>query len=288
MTEARDVLRSHASTNIISESLALQTAKLILVNRLGAADQAANMIESIQDRGVRATGLVAEHLKAVSRMNPDRMPSVLSTLKSVMVEKDYMRLNADLCVHQLESGCGTKVNECTTLSNLLPKYKESLTDLVVSRALFKSAVCARDLASGMEYWTLISSEGLQKLVGFAIMLEKPATQGQGLAKVRSFIKDETQKLELRLDALQLLLSRSQLAADWKLASYLWSQFDWTQASFLSASEWLMREGGKQGRSDVVMSFADVFSAIPGLAIDWRLTLQKTKERMPANVEGKTK
>jgi uncharacterized RDD family membrane protein YckC len=284
--EAQLLLNPSERADLKKSSLAYQTTKLILVNRLGAAEEAAVLIESLQAHGIRATGLVAEHLKTVSRINPDRMPSVLNTLKSVMVEKDFMRLNSELCLHQLESGCSAKVVECDTLAKLLPKYKESLSDLTVGRALFKSSICKNDLAENMEYWTLLSSEGLQELVRVSMQIENDSTHGKGLSKIRSFIKDETQRLELRLDALQILLGESDFDDDWTLVTYLWSKMNWTQASFLSASEWLLREGRRTGKTDVVYALGDVLSIVPGLKLEWGLLKQEPQRRLPATDERK--
>ncbi len=284
LSDAKEILNGRFDRNIHDDSLSYSTAKLILLNRLGAADQAAKLIESLQSKGIRATGLVAEQLRSVARTNPDRMSSVIGTLKSVMVEKDYMRLNSDLCLRQLESGCGGKVPECEAMLSMLPKYKESLSDLVVSRALFKSSACKRDFAENMEYWTLLTSEGLQKLVRMAMQLEKVSTSSAGLAQLRNFIKDESEKSEFRLDALQLLLSRSNFAGDWKLVSYFWSQLNWTHASYLSATEWLIRVSRKNGNKDLLVSMGKTFAEIPGLKIEWGLMKPKGQERLPSSVE----
>lgn len=284
LADAKEILKGMTGRVAAGDSLSYSTAKLILLNRLGAADKASQLIDTLQSKGIRATGLVAEQLRAVSRTNPERMPSVIGTLKSVMVEKDYMRLNSDLCLRQLEAGCGGKVAECDTMISLLPKYKDSLSDLVVSRALFKTALCKKDLTENMEYWTLITSEGLQKLVRLAMQMEKESTQSTALAKLRTFVKNESEKNELRLDALQLLLSRSNFAGDWKLVSYFWNQLDWTQASYLSASEWLMRETRKNRNKELVLSLGKTFAEIPGLKIEWGLLNQKSSERLPASVE----
>jgi hypothetical protein len=118
----------------------------------------------------------------------------------------------------------------------------------------------------------------------AMQIEKESTQSAGLAKLRNFIKDESEKSELRLDALQLLLSRSKFAGDWKLVSYFWSQLDWTHASYLSASEWLIREGRKTGNKELLVSLGKTFSEIPGLKIEWSLMKPKGQERLPASFE----
>lgn len=285
LSEANEILKVVSGKKFDQKELAYKTSALILLNRLGAAAPAEKIIESLQGQGVRATGLVAEQLKTVGRTNPDRIPSVLATLKSVMVEKDYLRLNSEICLHRLESGCGGKAPECEIMSSMLPSYKESLEDLVVSRALFKSSLCKKDLMENMEYWTLVESEGLQRLLRISLQVEKEASRAQGLTKLRNFVVDESQKVELRLDALQLLLSRSNYPEDWKLATYLWNRLDWTQASFLAASEWLIRQGSASGKMDTVLSLKNTFSAIPGLKLDWGLLQQKNQGRLPANAEG---
>ena len=202
-----------------------------------------------------------------------------------MVEKDYLRLNSEICLQQLEAGCGGKVPECEVMTSLLPSYKDSMEDLVVSRALFKTSVCKKDLAENMEYWTLLENQGLQKLLRISVLLEKNNNEMQALTKLRNFVKDESQKIELRLDALQLLLSRSNYSDDWNLASYLWERLDWTQSSFLSASEWLIRQGTQAGKVELISGMSETFSAVPGLKIDLGLMKQKVKERLPAQIRG---
>lgn len=280
--DAQTLLSDVSQKNFFESSLAYQTAALVLVNRLGASDSATKIIDSLQKRGIRATGLVAEQMRAFSLLNPEQVPNLLTTLKSVMVEKDFMQLNSDLCLRHLEAGCGGQKVECNVMVSLLPNYKESLEDLVVSRALFKSALCKQDLMENMEYWTLISSEGLQKLLRIAMQLEQESELSRGLAKLRQFIKDETQNLELRVDALQLLLSRSKFAEDWNLASYLWERLDWTQANYLAASEWLIREGGRAGKTELLKTLGQTFAQVPGLKMEWKLMHQGRHERYPAN------
>lgn len=284
VVEAKQILEKAQIKKPDSGGIAYQTGMLILLNRLGASAQAQTMIENLQSQGIRATGLVAEHLRSLQRSTPDKLPAVLDTLKSVMVEKDFLRINSEICLHQLESGCGGKVRECDVLVSMIPSYKESLDDLVVSRALFKNSLCKNNLIENMEYWTFIESEGLQKLLRIAFQLEKEVTKAQGLLKLRNFIQDESHKVELRLDALQLLISRSNYEEDWKLAPYLWKRLDWTQESFLSASEWFIRQGGKEGNGESLFAFADLFSAIPGLKLNMSLLKEKEGARLPASSE----
>ena len=280
--DAKNILTTTESKNVENLSLSYKTAKLILLNRLGSTQRAEKLVQNLQQNGVRATGLVLENLKVILKSNPEKIESVLNTLKSVMVEKDFLQINADICLRRLEEGCGRKINECNTMATLLPKYKDSLSDLSMGRAVLKSALCKNDLSSGMEYWTLINDEGLQKLIEYAHQIKKQNTQALGLSKLRVFIKDEAQKVELRLDALQLLIGQSQYSDDWKLVPYFWNRFDWTHPSFLSASEWLIRESVTSDQRPVIAELRDKFSSIPGLNFQWKFQKQKAIVRLPAS------
>lgn len=285
----QNVIKSDIKQSIAVEetdSIAISAAQLILLNRLGAESETQILIEKLQNYGIRATGLVAEHLKFSFRSHPDQASLILSSLKSVMVEKDYLRLNAEICLRHLESGCSSKMNECIVMKNLLPSYKESLNDLVVSRAVYKSAICQNDLIENMEYWTLISDESLQKLIAISQQLNSEESKLKGLARLRNFIQDESQKVELRFDALQLLLSHSAYQEDWRLAPKLWSQFHWTDASYLSVSEWLLSEAKKKNQTDFIADVEETYLNIPGLKLAWNLIGNGREKRIPASVKGK--
>lgn len=282
--EIRELLRDGTVTSNHKDSLTYLTSKVILLNRLGAADKASVLINELQNRGVRATGLAVEQVRAVGHRFPDRSPSILEALQSVMTEKDYVRMSAELCLQELEKGCGTKVHECTILVRELPKYQEMLDDLVVGRALFKEASCKKDFSESLDLWSQISNENLQKLVGLALQAERAEVHGSALSLLRQFVKDESIELVLRFDALQLLVSHSQLVEDWSLVPKIWSQFHWTSASYLSASEWLLRVGAKDGRSKVIQQFAATFQQIPGLKMDYDLLYKRKLDRVPASLK----
>ncbi len=269
------------------ETIAFNAAKLILFNRIGADADAQNLVEKLQSLGLRATGLVAEHLKLTQRSNPDQLNLILKSLKTIMVEKDFLRLNADVCLRQLETGCSSSVSECSTMKSLLPSYKESLNDFVVSRALYKSAVCHNDLAEDMEYWTLISDVGLQKLISITEKVNSTELKLKGLVQLRNYIKDEGQKIELRYDALQLLLTQSNYEADWELLPALWKQFHWTEASYLSASEWFLSEAKKRNKVAFISEVKNTYTKIPGLKLAWNLYGSNIpSKRLPASLKGK--
>jgi len=293
--EVRSLLSSTSSGNEMGtqvaskrganeESLAYMVAKLILFNRVGADAQAETLVKTLQTKGIRATGLVAEHLKVISRGKPEELTTALTTLQSVMVEKDYLKLNSEMCLSQLEAGCSSKVNECNMMRNLLPNYKnESMDDLTISRALFKESICKQNLDENMEYWTLVSNKSLQKLVQLGFDVTQPSTQGQALAHLRSFVKDESQIVELRFDALQILMSYSSYTDDWKLAFEFWKQLNWTEKNYLTASEWILREAKKSKQESLVQSMTDVASKIPGLRLEWELVNKIGKGyRLPAS------
>ena len=288
LLDAKKILTTTESKEGENQSLTYKTAKLILLNRLGSTQKAETLIQDLQKNGLRATGLVLEDLKVLSKSNPEKIESVLSTLKSVMVEKDFLQINANICLRKLEEGCGRKINECNTMATLLPKYKDSLNDLSMGRAVLKSALCKNDLSSGMEYWTLINDDGLQELIQYAHQLQNQNTEALGLSKLRVFIKDESQKIELRLDALQLLIGQSKYSDDWKLVSFLWNRFDWTHPSFLSVSEWLIRESVTSDHRPVIAKLGDTFSSIPGLKFQLKFQKLKVNGRFPASDVGSTK
>lgn len=278
-----------AETLTSDDSLMSYTAaKLILFNRLGASSASQKLIQKLQDRGIRATGLVAEQLKVISRERPGELSTALTTLKSVMVEKDFLRLNAELCLRQLETGCASKINECNIMNSMISNYKdESLNDLIVGRAVFKDSVCKDQVAANIEYWTLINNKGLQKLIQIAMEVGDETRQSQGLVRLRNFIKDQSQVDELRLDALQLLIKSSNYQKDWLLVSQLWSELHWTQNIYLSASEWIMSEAQKNHQDTIMGAVGAVAEKVPGLKLAWSLLQQRSDNtRQPASFSEK--
>jgi len=281
-------LMEQEKNNALAENkndlLSYDAAKLVLFNRIGESTYSQNLIQELQENGIRATGLVAEHLKVISRKQPKELSTALSTLQSVMVEKDFLRLNAEICLRQLEIGCSTKVNECEVMNSILPQYKnESLSELTIARAVFKDSVCKKNLEANMEYWTLVNHKGLQKLIQLGMEVENEITQSQSLVRLRNFVKNEAETEELRFDALQLLMSKSNYSKDWLLVLHLWEHLHWTQNIYLSASAWIMREAQNNGQEFLVTSMKDVASKVPGLKLDWDILQQKHyNNRVPAS------
>lgn len=290
LNEAMALLKTEANTT--GDTLISYTAaKLILFNRLGATTASQRLIQKLQDRGIRATGLVAEQLKVISRERPDELSTALTTLKSVMVEKDFLRLNAELCLRQLETGCASKINECEVMNSMISHYKdESLNDLMVGRAVFKDSSCKNSVTANIEYWTLINNKSLQKLIQIAMEVNDETRQSQGLVHLRNFIKDKSEVDELRLDALQLLIQNSNYQKDWLLVSQLWNELHWTQNIYLSATEWIMREAQKNHQDSIMASMGEVAEKVPGLKLAWSLLQQRSYNlRQPASSEkGKGK
>jgi len=288
LNEAIVLMNEEKSKNLDNKNnlLSYIAAKLILFNRIGANTYSQNLIQILQNKGIRATGLVAEHLKVISREHPEELSTALATLQSVMVEKDFLRLNAEICLRQLEMGCSSKINECKTMTSLISAYKnESLNDLTISRAVFKESVCSNKLESNMEYWTLINNKSLQKLIQIAIEVDNEMTQSQSLVRLRNFVRDESETEELRFDALQLLISNSNYSKDWLLVSQYWNQLHWSQSLYLSASSWIMREAKRNRQDSLILSMEATASKVPGLKLDWNLLQQNlTNNRIPASSE----
>lgn len=271
LNEATALLKSEKAIGPAAETLSYTAAKLIIFNRLGENVISQKLIQKLQSRGIRATGLVAEQLKVISRDRPGELTSALSTLKSVMVEKDFLRLNAELCVRQLETGCASKINECEMMNSLISEYKdESLNDLMIGRAVFKDAICKDTVAANIEYWTLIGNKGLQKLIQIAMEISDDTRHAQALMRLRNFVKDQSEVEDLRLDALQLLMQKSNFQKDWLLVSQLWSELHWTQKIYLSATEWIMREAQKNRQNSIMESLENIAFKVPGLKLSWEL------------------
>lgn len=286
LSEAMALLKKEKELGPISENtISYTAAKLIVFNRLGENVLSQKLIQKLQDRGIRATGLVAEQLKVISRERPTELTSALTTLKSVMVEKDFLRLNAELCLRQLETGCTSKINECEMMNSMVSEYKdESLNDLMIGRAIFKDSICKDTVAANIEYWTLVNNKSLQKLIQISMEMDNEAKRTQGLVRLRNFVKDKSQVDELRLDALQLLMQNSQFEKDWLLVSKLWGELHWTQSIYLSATEWIMREAQKSRRDAVLVSLQEVAAKVPGLKLAWGLLQPHSLQ--PRNGTGK--
>lgn len=269
-----------------SDLIAYNAAKLIVLNRLGAVEEAKQALLLLQSNGLRATGLVSEHLKLAVRSNPNETNIILDGIKSVVMEKDYLRLNSEICLRQLESGCRSNLNECEMMRSLLPGYKESLSDIVVDRALYKSAICKKDFVEDMEYWTLISDETMQNLLNITQTIFSPTTSSKGLAQLRDFIKDQSNDISLRFDALQVLMTYSNYDRDWELIPVFWSQLHWTQPIYLQASEWILRKAKGSNQEKFISSLSETFTQIPGLNLTWNLLKAKKADRIPAAIKGK--
>lgn len=287
--DKKNKLNNQNGENKETPSVALLSSKLILFNRIGDDKRAREIIDEIQSLGIRATGLVAEHLKLVQRTDSSSIKSILSGLKSVMVEKDFLKLNADICLRQLESSCSSTVNECQVMKNLLPHYyKESFSDFSIARATVKLAICHNNLSEIMEYWPEISDQGLQTLLNLIEKSNSIDSKLKSLVSLRNFIKDESQKIELRFDALQFLLSQSNYEPDWQLMSYLWKKIHWTESSYLAASEWFLSEASRTSNLSFFEEVQETYKNIPGLKLVWSLygSNINDKIRHPASLRSK--
>lgn len=292
LSEVNELLRMEKETPKKEGALlSYLSSKLILFNKIGASDVSQKLLQQLQEQGIRATGLVAEHLKVIAREQPEGLTTALNTLRSVMVEKDFLKLNSEMCLRQLEVGCSSKIKECETMVSLIPQYKEeSFSDFMVSRAFFKDSVCRQNLSENIEYWTLTNNKSLQSLIQLAMEADHMTTRSQALARLRHFVKNEAESEELRFDALQILMSYSHFAPDWLLVSELWNQLHWNQSIYLSASAWMMREAKKKSQNNLILSMENMASKIPGLKLDWNLLQSGQKshllnQRVPASEKG---
>jgi hypothetical protein len=262
-----------------------KVAALKLYNRLGQSELALNVISSLQDDGIQSTGLIEQQLRALQRLERAQdVKEVLRGVRSVVIEKDFARLNSELCLQSLDSSCVEADLACKNFICLVAEHKDLLAETGPSRAVFKYHSCRKQLNENMEYWSLIENEDIQEIVQWALYLQQPDLRASALAKLRVFVEDKAKPQSLRFDSLQLLLQNTNYDKDWQLAINFWHEFSPYNDAYLSASNWLIKEAKTQKKEIQLAALDGILKQNPGLNLDTDSLLKEAKAiRLPAEV-----
>lgn len=282
LAEALSLLSSARKPASEDGDFAYLTTQMILFKRLGETQTSSKIAAILQKKGLRATGLVSEQLGIEKQKNPQALGSILDSIHSVISEKDFLRINANLCLRQLEAGCEDLGRVCTDTLSMVTNNRDALSDLMVQRVVLKNAICERDFIAPMELWSSMTDASVQELSVIGMEWQQRKNLGRSLVRLRHFIKDEANSEELRYDALQFLLRESNSPQDWDYARALWSQLSWTESLYLGATQWMVRQGLTTKDTNFFKGFPKELSQIPGLKKDIALYDRSVRSRLPAS------
>lgn len=278
----RDIL-AKVVKNWESSSWTYKVAALKFFNHLGQSELALKVISGLQDDGVQSTGLIEHQIKALQRLNrEEEVKEVLRGVRSVVIEKDFARLNSELCLQNLDSACTQVDYACKNFIGLMSEHKDLLSETGPARTVFKYFSCQKQLNENMEYWSLIENEDIQEIVQWSLYLQQPEMKASALAKLRVFVEDKAKAQNLRWDALQVLLKNTNYDKDWQLAVHFWAEFSPYNESYLSASNWLVNEIKHQGKESQLVALNVILNANPGIEIANNLKFKSVRNnRLPA-------
>jgi uncharacterized RDD family membrane protein YckC len=268
-----------------ASSWTYKVAALKLFNHLGQSELVLQVISNLQETGLQATGLIEYQVKALQRLNREKeIKEVLRGIRSVVINKDYARLNSELCLQNLDASCIQTDFSCKNFIDLIPANKDLLAETGPARTVFKYFNCKRQLNENMEYWSLIENESLQEILQWALYIQEPSMKATALSKLRVFVDDKAKPKNLRWDALQLLLNNTNYDKDWLLAVRFWKEFSPHNDSYLSASHWLVSQAKVQRKESQIASLEKILNENPGYLAGSKIQLQAGKiNRLPAEV-----
>jgi hypothetical protein len=268
-----------------SSSWTYKIAALKLFNQFGQSEQALSVISSLQSDGIQSTGLIEHQVKALYRANSHQeVKEVLRGVKSVIIDKDYARLNSNLCLQDLDSSCLKGEASCKNFLDLVSVNKDLLSETGPARTVFKYYNCKNQLSENLEYWSLIENENIQELVQWALYLKQPTSKAIALSKLRFFVEDKAKPQNLRWDALQVLLHNTNYDKDWLLAVRFWNEFSPYNDSYLSASQWIVNEAKQQKRESEIFAIEKVLNENPGILLAHKNDVKNINSfRLPAEV-----
>jgi hypothetical protein len=211
--------------------------------------------------------LIEQQVRALQRLNrQDEVMEVLRGVRSVVIEKDFARLNSEICLQSLDAACVQDNFACKNFIGFVNQNKDILSETGPSRTVFKYFNCNKKLNENLEFWSLIENEDIQEMVQWTMYLEQSDTKSAAISKLRNFVEDQSRPQNLRWDALQILLKNTNYDKDWELATIFWKEFSPYNDSYLSASNWLLREAKLQNKENQIEVISKVLNANPGISV----------------------
>jgi uncharacterized RDD family membrane protein YckC len=204
--QSSEIEKTISSQNFNEKSLTFKVSLLKYYNRTSQNDKALRVLSELQNEGLKSTGLIKEHILALTHMSNDlAVQTALMAAKSVVLKEDYFRITAESCLAHLNSSCENPNKSCEEFKSLISEWSHLLSEKGVARAFIKQSYCSQQVLVNSDYWSQIEDEENQRLLALLIQMKSKNEKIIGLSKLRKFVADKSISSEMRTDAFQILM-----------------------------------------------------------------------------------